>query len=99
MSEQENKVRVRILGNRVLIKQEKEMDKTEGGIFIPPTAREKTQEGSVVVVGDGNEVGSVSVNDVIIYDKYAGTLIKVEGEEYIILNIDHVLAVYIEGEE
>ncbi len=83
---------VKPLGNRVLLKVKLQEEKSTGGIYIPPTAQEKTQEGVVVAIGESDEI-TVKVNDTVIYDKYAGTQIKLSGEEHLIVKIDDVIAV------
>ncbi len=94
------KIEIVPLEDRVLIKPLEEEEKTEGGIVLPDTAKEKPQKGEVVAVGDGKilEDGStapmtVKVGDLVIYGKYAGTEIKVEGEEYVIMRESEILAV------
>ena len=84
-------MKIKPLGERVLVKMDKVEEKTAGGIFIPQTAQEKTQIAVVEAIGD--EVKSVKVGDKILHDKYAGTTFKQDGEEYLILNIKDVLAV------
>ena len=75
------------LGDRVVVKPLSEEDsKTPSGIFIPDTAKEKPQEGEVVAVGPGEP------NDKVVYSKYGGTEIKVEGTEYLILSSRDILA-------
>jgi chaperonin GroES len=66
--------------------------KTAGGIYIPQTAQEKTQEGVVLAVGEHEDI-KVKVKDRIIYDKYAGSTIKVDGEEQLIVKMSDILAV------
>ncbi len=90
----------RPLGDRVLIKRVEEEAKTSGGIIIPDTAKEKPQEGEVLAVGNGKvlENGTklaltVKVGDKILFGKYTGTDIKIDGEEVLILREDEVLAV------
>lgn len=83
---------VKPLGDRVLLKVLMAEEKTSGGILIPATAQEKTQEGLVVAVGDDEEI-NVKVNDKVIYDKYAGTQIKIDGDEHLIVKIDDVIAI------
>ncbi len=84
---------VKPLGNRVLIKIKEQEQKTAGGIFIPETAsQEKTQQGSVVAVGTDEEI-TVKVGDEVIYDKYAGTSIKIADQEHLLLSSDDILAV------
>ena len=88
------------LGDRVIVKPLSEEDnKTPSGIYIPDTAKEKPQEGEVVAVGPGelNENGEnikpdVEVGDKVVYSKYGGTEIKVEGTEYLILSSRDILA-------
>jgi chaperonin GroES len=84
-------MKVTPLGDRILVKLVEGEAKTAGGIFIPQTAQEKTQEGIVLAVGDDESI-KVKPKDKIIYDKYAGTTIKVGGEEQLILKAADVLA-------
>ena len=84
---------IKPLGDRVLVKVEEADQKTAGGIYIPDTAQEKTQNGVVLAVGDDEEI-TVKVHDKIIYDKYAGTSVKVNDEEQLILKAADILAVY-----
>ncbi len=84
---------IKPLGDRVLVKVEEADQKTAGGIYIPDTAQEKTQNGVVLAVGDDEEI-TVKVDDKIIYDKYAGTSVKVNDEEQLILKAADILAVY-----
>jgi chaperonin GroES len=84
-------MKIKPLGDRIVVKMVEMETKTAGGILIPQTAQEKTQEGVVLAVGD-DEAIKVKVNDKVIYDKYAGTTIKVAGEEQLILKASDVLA-------
>ena len=84
---------IKPLGDRVLVKVEEADQKTAGGIYIPDTAQEKTQNGVVLAIGDDEEI-TVKVDDKIIYDKYAGTSVKVNDEEQLILKAADILAVY-----
>jgi chaperonin GroES len=91
---------IRPLGDRILVKRIQEEEKTKGGIIIPDTAKEKPQEGRVVAVGKGKvtEDGKllspdVKAGDRILFGKYAGSEIKLEGEEHLILREDDVLGV------
>jgi chaperonin GroES len=86
-------MKVKPLADRVLVKLEKNEAKTAGGIFIPDTAQEKTQEAVVVEVGDDSEVIKVKAGQRIIYDKYAGTQIKIKGEDFLILKMSDLIAV------
>ena len=76
---------VKPLGNRVLVKTVEAEEKSSGGIYIPPTAQEKTQEGIVIAIGDSEDI-NVKVNNRIIYDKYAGTNLKIEDIEQVYIN-------------
>ena len=93
-------MKIRPLQDRVIVKRVAEEEKSKGGIIIPDTAKEKPQEGKVVAVGKGKvaEDGTVRPLDVkagdrILFGKYSGTEIKIEGTEYLILREDEVLAV------
>jgi len=87
------------LGDRVVVKAAIQEEKTKSGIVLPDSAKEKPQEGVVIAVGAGKIVDGkkipleVKVGDKIIYAKYRGTEVKVEGEEYIILSESEILAV------
>ncbi|MDH5680749.1 MAG: co-chaperone GroES [Spirochaetota bacterium] len=83
---------VKPLGDRVLLKVMMQEEKTSGGIYIPATAQEKTQEGIVVAVGDSEDI-KVKIDERVIYDKYAGTQIKLENEEHLIVKMDDIIAV------
>ena len=94
---------IRPLHDRVIVKRVKEEEKTKGGIIIPDTAKEKPIEGKVLAVGNGKvqEDGKVRPLDVkagdrVLFSKYAGTEIKIEGEEHLIMREDDILGV-IEG--
>jgi len=86
-------MKVKPLADRVMVKLEKNEAKTAGGIIIPDTAQEKTQTGVVVAVGDDKEVIKVSVGQKVMYDKYAGTQVKIDGEEHLILKMSDIIAV------
>ena len=90
----------RPLGDRVLIKRVEEEEKTKGGIIIPDTAKEKPMEGKVIGVGAGKMLKDgtkrplvVKEGDRILFAKYAGTEIKIDGEELMILSEEEVLGV------
>ena len=93
-------MKVKPLQDRILVKRLEEEEKTKGGIIIPDSAKEKPQEGKVVAVGDGKTLESgqkakltVKAGDKILFGKYSGTEIKIEGEELLILREDDVLAI------
>lgn len=87
------------LADRVILKVMESEEKTKTGIYLPDTAKEKPQQGKVVAVGPGRvEDGktipmSVSVGDVVLFAKYAGTEVKVDGEEYLIVKESDILAI------
>ncbi|MCX8028963.1 MAG: co-chaperone GroES [Brevinematales bacterium] len=85
-------MKVKPLGDRLLVKVLQVEEKTKGGIYIPQTAQEKTQHGIVEEIGDP-ELVKVKVGQKVIYDKYAGTQIKIDDVEYLILKNDDVLAI------
>lgn len=86
-------MKVKPLADRVLVKPVKSETKTAGGIIIPDTAQEKTQIGSVAAVGDDKEKIKVKVGDKIMHDKYAGSAIKIDGEDYLIVKSEDIIAV------
>jgi chaperonin GroES len=94
-------MKLKPLHDRILVKRvETEEEETRGGIVIPDTAKEKPQEGEVVAVGDGKVLDSgqkvamsVKAGDRILFGKYAGTEVKLDDEEYLILREDEVLGV------
>lgn len=95
-------MKVKPLQDRILIKRIEEEEKTKGGIIIPDAAKEKPQEGMVVAVGDGKVLESgqkvkpgVKAGDKILFGKYSGTEIKIDGEEHLILREDDVLAIIV----
>ncbi len=93
-------MKIRPLGDRLLVKRIEEEEKSKGGIIIPDSAKEKPQEGKVVAVGKGKmledgKVGPLEVKDGdrILFGKYAGTDVKIEGEEHLIMREDDVLGI------
>ena len=88
-------MKIKPLGDRVVIKQLEAEEKTKSGIVLPGNAKEKPQEAEVVAVGPGTEdvKMEVSVGQKVIYSKYAGTEVKLEDEEYIIVKQNDILAV------
>lgn len=96
-------MKIRPLQDRVIVKRVEEEEKTKGGIIIPESAKEKPLEGKVIAVGNGRvlEDGKVRPLDVkaddrVLFSKYAGTEIKIQGEEFLMLREDDILGV-IEG--
>jgi chaperonin GroES len=93
-------MKVRPLHDRILVKRVAEEQKTAGGIIIPDTAKEKPQEGRVIAVGNGKVTDEgkvipveVSVGDRILFGKYSGSEINLDGEEHLIIREEDVLAV------
>jgi chaperonin GroES len=96
----EEAMKIRPLQDRIIVKRVQEEEKTKGGIIIPDTAKEKPIEGKVLAVGNGKvlEDGKVRPLDVkagdrILFSKYAGTEIKIEGEEHLIMREEDILGV------
>lgn len=85
-------MQVRPLGDRVLVKLVEEQERTQSGIYIPDTAKDKPQTGMVVAVGDGEEV-KVESGQRVLFAKFAGTEIKIDNVEHLILSVDDILAV------
>lgn len=86
-------MKVKPLGDRVLVKTEEVEEKTAGGIFIPQTAQEKTQTGVVVAIGDDKDAITVKKGDKIMYDKYAGTTVTIEGVDHLLMKMPDILAI------
>jgi chaperonin GroES len=86
-------MKVKPLADRVMVKLEKNEAKTAGGIIIPDTAQEKTQQGVVVEIGDDKEVIKVKAGQKVMYDKYAGAQVKINGEEHLILKMSDIIAI------
>ena len=93
-------MKIRPLHDRILVKRVKEQEKTKGGLIIPDTAKEKPVEGEVVAVGSGRvlEDGKIRPLDVkpgnkILFGKYSGSDVKIDGEDHLILREDDILAV------
>jgi chaperonin GroES len=96
----EEQMKVKPLADRVLVKPLEAEEKTAGGIIIPENAKEKPQQGEVVAVGDGKIADSgqkiemsLKKGDKVLYGKYSGTEVSVEGEDYLIMRESDVLAV------
>jgi chaperonin GroES len=89
------KVSVKPLADRVLVEAAAAEEKTAGGIIIPDTAKEKPMRGKVIAVGAGkkDEPVTVKVGDTILYGKYAGTEIQIEGKEYLIMRESDIYAI------
>jgi chaperonin GroES len=84
---------IKPLQDRVLIKVEEAETKTASGLYIPDTAQEKTQTGTVVAIGDDKDMISVKVGDKVMYDKYAGTTVSIDDEDHLIVKSMDILAV------
>jgi chaperonin GroES len=96
-------MKIRPLQDRVIVKRLEEEEKTKGGIIIPDTAKEKPQEGKVIAVGKGKMTDEgklipldVKAGDRILFGKYSGTEVKIEGEEHLIMREEDILGI-IEG--
>ena len=90
-----SKVKVQPLADRVLVEAAAAEEKTAGGIIIPDTAQEKPQRGKVIAVGTGkkDEPMTVKVGDTVLYGKYAGTELNVEGKDYLIMRESDIFAI------
>ncbi|AER66335.1 Chaperonin Cpn10 [Thermovirga lienii DSM 17291] len=93
-------MKLKPLGDRIVVKVVTQEEKTKGGIVLPDTAKEKPQEGEVIAVGTGRVLDNgqrlpleVKVGDRVIFSKYGGTEVKVEGDEYLILSERDILAI------
>jgi chaperonin GroES len=93
-------MKIKPLHDRVLLKQSEGEEKTKGGIIIPDSAKEKPIEGKVVACGDGKRLEDGSVRelqvkegDTVLYSKYSGTEVKIEGDEHLIIREDDILAI------
>lgn len=100
MTKQALQVKLKPLGNRVLAKRLEAEEKVKGGIILPDTAKKKQETAQVIALGTGKKDKNgtlipftVKVGDKILMDKYSGTEVTVEGEEYIILNADDIIAI------
>jgi chaperonin GroES len=92
--------KVKPLGDRVLVKRIEAEEKTTGGIVLPDTAKEKPKEGKIVAVGEGKTLESgkrselqVKVGDRVLFSSYAGTEVKIDGDDYLIMREEDILAV------
>lgn len=89
------KLSVKPLADRVIVKADPAEEKTKSGIIIPDTAKEKPQRGTVLAVGPGkkDEPTTVKVGDKVLYGKYAGTELQIDGEDYLIMRESDILAI------
>ncbi|MBP7389087.1 MAG: co-chaperone GroES [Chitinophagales bacterium] len=90
-----SKLKIQPLGDRVLVKPADAETKTAGGIIIPDSAKEKPQRGTVVAVGPGkkDEPTTVKAGDTVLYGKYSGTELQVEGDDYLIMRESDIFAI------
>jgi chaperonin GroES len=95
---------IRPLHDRVLIKRIDEQEQVRGGIIIPDTAKEKPQQGEVVAVGEGKirddgtrQPLDVEPGDRVLFGKYSGSEVKIDGEEYLIMREDEILGIFVSG--
>ncbi len=91
---------LRPLQDRIIVKRVEEETKTAGGLFIPETAKEKPQRGKIIAAGNGKKTEDgkvlpldVKIGDIVLFGKYAGTEVKVDGEDYLMMREDDILAV------
>jgi chaperonin GroES len=95
MTKVANKVNIQPLADRVIVESAPAEEKTAGGIIIPDTAKEKPQRGKVLAVGTGkkDEPMTVKVGDMVLYGKYAGTEVQVDGKDYLIMRESDIFAI------
>lgn len=92
----ETEVNIQPLGSRVLVRPDKDSEsRTSAGLYIPETAKEKPQTGLVIAIGDDEENIKVAVGQSVLFPKYTGTEIKLDGEDHLILESDDILAIVI----
>lgn len=94
-------MKIRPLGDRIVVQRTQQVDKTKGGIIIPDTAKEKPLEGIVIAVGNGRVLKNgkthaieVKAGDRILFSKYSGNEVKLDGKEHLIVREDDVLAIF-----
>jgi chaperonin GroES len=94
-------MKIRPLADRIVVKRTEHEEKTKGGIIIPDSAKEKPVEGKVVAVGSGKTLKDgkvhpvdVKVGDRVLFGKYSGTEVKIDGEEHVLLREDDLIGVY-----
>jgi chaperonin GroES len=80
------------IGDRILLKVEAAETKTAGGLIIPDTAQEKTQTGKVIAVGDDKDAIKVKKGDRVMFDKYAGTSVKLDGVDHLVVKMQDIIA-------
>ena len=89
-----NDVKIQPLGSRVLVRPDNEAEsRTSGGLYIPETAKEKPQTGEIIAIGEDEEEIKVKVGQKVLYPKYTGTEIKLDGVDHIIMDADDILAI------
>jgi chaperonin GroES len=100
MAATQTKVRLRPLGNRVLLRRQEPQETLKGGIIMPDTAKKKQESAEVIAVGTGKKDKSgklipipVQVGDVVMMDKYSGQEVKLDDEEYVIVRADDIIAI------
>ncbi len=95
-----SKINIKPLGDRIVVKPMEAEEKTKGGIILPDTAKEKPVEGTIVAAGPGRKSDDgkivemeIKVNDKVLYGKYSGTEVTIEGEEYLIMRESDIFAI------
>jgi len=93
-------MKIKPLADRVVVKPLESIEKTKGGIYVPDTAKEKPQEGKIVAIGSGRTTDEgkqikieLKVGDKVLYGKYSGTEVTIDGEEYLIMRESDILAI------
>jgi chaperonin GroES len=100
LEENTNMAKLKPLGDKVVVQVVEQEEKTASGIFLPDTAKKKPQEGKVIAIGDGRTLDSgeknalsVKVGDRVLYSKYGGNEVNIDGEDYLILDEDQIYAI------
>jgi len=103
MSKKKKELGIRPLNDKILLKRIKAEETSKGGIVLPDTAKEKPKEGEIMAVGDGKRTDEgkrtpfqVKVGDRVLFTSYAGTEIKISGEEYLVMTEEDILAVLVD---
>jgi chaperonin GroES len=87
-----NNMEIKPLGKRVLVKPENSEEKTKGGLYIPDSAKEKNSQGIIIAIGDSDDI-KVKVKDKVMFESYAGTEVKIDGEKYMLMDYKEILAI------
>lgn len=93
MEKEKEKFKVQLLGEKVLIKPDPIEEKTASGLYIPDTAKEKPQRGTVLEVGSSKDAIDLSIGDIVLYSKYAGTELEINDEKCLLMNFSDLFCI------